>query len=171
MQLEQRSGAPEAELLIASPDYAMATWDSIFILIWRHDTTNEGIETLRHKLEHFGRSRPQGLGLVTIVEQEAPMPTSAVREKMAGLMADISKVLKCSAVVFEGTGFRAAAVRGVVTGLMLLARQPYPHKVFASMTDGCSWLGSNLRDKQGWEVDPRKLTRAIDELRLRIAGS
>jgi hypothetical protein len=37
--------------------------------------------------------------------------------------------VNASAVVLEGTSFRAAFVRSIVTGLTMLAHQPFPHQV------------------------------------------
>lgn len=112
-----------------SPDYALATWQQIFAVIWRHETTMEGAAHLRAACTAFAKDNPSGIGLLTIVEAGAPLPGGPARKEIASFLADASSFIKCSAVIFEGSGFRAASVRSVVTGLTLVARQAYPHKV------------------------------------------
>ena len=38
---------------------------------------------------------------------------------------------RASALVFGGLGFKASIIRGVVTGLNLLAGYPFPYRTFA----------------------------------------
>ena len=66
----------------------------------------------------------------------------------------------------EGTGFRAAAVRSVVTGLTMLAKQAYPHRV-CSVHDAASMLSHALTTASGRSIDPSALRVAIDDLRQR----
>ena len=62
----------------------------------------------------------------------------------------------------ESDGFRASAVRSVATGLAILARQPFPHRVFPSITTASDWLGKELRaaglkNEGGYQdKDPRR---------------
>jgi hypothetical protein len=150
------------------PDYCLASWKQVFIVIWRHDTTMEGVRDLDRQLIAHEASCPQGCALLTIIEQGAPMPSSDVRTALARFMTAGARVIKSSAVAFEGAGFRAAAVRGVVTGLTMLARQPYPHKVFATMVDAAQWLSGSLKQTAGIDVDSGALLRALGELRERV---
>ena len=160
----------EAELKVVTADYCMGTRNGVLILIWRQETTIDGVEAVRREIELLGRAHPKGIGLLTIVEQAAPMPSSQARNGLARTLADFGKVINHSAVVFEGGGFRAAAIRGVVTGLTLLARPPFPHKVFATLEDGASSLAGGLT-VDGWEGDAEQLTNAVRDLRVRMAAS
>ena len=68
----------------------------------------------------------------------------------------------------KGTGFRAAAVRSVVTGLTMLAKQAYPHRV-CSVHDAVSMLSHTLTAASGRAVDSAALRVAVDELRQRTS--
>jgi hypothetical protein len=157
-----------AQVIALERDYCFAAWNAIFIVIWRHDTTAAGVQNLDVKLREHEASFTQGCGLLTIIEQGAPMPTSEVRTGLARFMTEGARVIRSSAVAFEGAGFRAAAVRGVVTGLTMLARQPYPHKVFATMADAAQWLGASLKETAQLDVDSTSLLTALSELRTRV---
>jgi hypothetical protein len=159
----------QVQLLAIERDYCFASWNHVFILIWRHDTTLEGLKALDKAMREHETRCPEGSGLLTIIEQGAPMPSSEVRTAMARFLTELARFIKISAVAFEGAGFRAAAVRGVVTGLTMLARQPYPHKVFATMPEAAQWLGRSLRETAKLEVDSESLVKALGELRERVA--
>lgn len=163
---------PEApttlQMIRLERDYCLASWGRVFIVIWRHDTTMEGVRELDRQLASYAPSAPGGCGLLTIIEQGAPMPSSEVRTALARFMTDGARVIRSSAVAFEGAGFRAAAVRGVVTGLTMLARQPYPHKVFATMSEAAQWLCSSLQETAKHHIVSAELCRALEALRERV---
>ncbi|WP_437573812.1 serine/threonine protein kinase [Sorangium sp. So ce887] len=116
-------------LVTKDSDYILASWRQIFCVIWRQETTYEGVRRLHDGCRRFAKQHPRGIGLLTIVESGASSPPAPVREALSFFLADASAYIRCSAVVVEGAGFRAAAVRSVVTGLSLVARQRYPHRV------------------------------------------
>ena len=160
----------EASLKVVTPDYCIATWSSVLVLIWRVNTTMDAVAAVRHEIEALGRAHPQGIGLLTIVEQAAPVPSSEARNGLARTLADFGKIIRHSAVVHEGSGFRAAAIRGVVTGLTMLARPPYPHKVFSTLDSAALWLASGLR-AAGIDCDAEDLSTAVRDVRVRVAAS
>lgn len=71
----------------------------------------------------------------------------------------------CAALVFEGTGFRAAAVRGVVTVLNTLARQAYPYKSFGTVDAGATWVASMHNDGKGGTIRAADLISVVAPLR------
>lgn len=132
------------EILSSNPDQSLATWRDTFVLIYHVNTTKAGVDLLDQKCEAFAKTRPNGIALITIVEENAPMPPSEARDALAAFLGRQSASIKVSAVVYEGSGFRAAAVRSVVAGLTLMARQTYPHKVFATAEEGITWMAPQM---------------------------
>src|SRR4051812_23111597 len=103
------------ELRRVDPDYLIATWGDVFILIWRVNTTEAGLAAVREEFTTLTHQHAV-VGILTVVETGAPLPPSPVRKLMADFLAEQAAHIWRSAVVFEGSGFRSAAVRGVVTG-------------------------------------------------------
>lgn len=155
-----------AEIKVSSPDQSLATWQDAFILIWHHNTTVAGVMALERAVEEFAETRPNGIGLVTIVEESAPMPPGDAREALAKFLERASHCIKVSAVAFEGTGFRAAAVRSVVAGLTMVARQSYPHKVFATVEEGMAWMAPQMPSP----TSAQQLSEVIAELRRTLSA-
>lgn len=160
-----------SHIIHAEQDYALATLDDIFVLIWRHETTMAGAEALRRECFAFGESRPQGIVLLTIIEERAPMPQSEPRAAIATFLRDASPFIKASGVVFEGTGFRAAAVRSVVISLTMLAGQKYPHKVFANLVEASVFLDREAGTKLAIPFTAMSLERGVTDIRREIDGA
>src|SRR5882757_5220624 len=95
-----------------SPDYCLARWNQFYMIIWRVNTTMAGIRILARSFDEFRKSFPEGVGLITIVEPGAPLPPTEARQTLGQLLADAAGSIQYSAVVYEGGGFRASAVRG-----------------------------------------------------------
>jgi hypothetical protein len=154
-------------LIIKDRDYTLATWQQIFAVIWQRETTMRGAIHLRTACTEFASRHPRGIGLLTIVEPNAPFPPSEVRNSIADFLHDASVFIKCSAVIYEGTGFRAAAVRSVVTGLTLMARQGYPHKV-CDLVEAGRMYEEVLTRATGQVVVGETFRSTLAELRGRI---
>jgi hypothetical protein len=162
-----QDGNDSWQLVTRNPDYALAHWRQVFMVIWRKETTIEGARHLHSACTAFAATQRQGIGLLTIVESGAPLPPSAARDEIASFLASGSTFIKCSGVVFEGSGFRAAAVRSVVTGLTLMARQAYPHKV-CSLEEAIAMFARILPGATGIPFNPRLFDASLEALRKTI---
>jgi hypothetical protein len=146
--------------------HAMASWDSVFVVIFRTDTTAEAIRTLRRESAKLARANPKGIFLLTIVQQGAPAPAQAERNALADYLRSAAGYIRGSAVIIEGQGFRSAMVRGVATGLTMLARQPFPHQVCT--LPGAGDLFSKVAEELGMEFRAARFGGAIRDLRQTV---
>lgn len=162
------NSATLATLHVATNNHILATWRNVVILVWRKDTTLEGVADAQRTYDDLAREHANGIFLMTIVEFGAPMPPPDVRDALATFLASGAGHTILSAVAHEGTGFRAAAVRSVVTGLAVLAKLPYPHKVFATADEACAWFWLNSPVARAWGDRGKALIEAIGEVRLRV---
>jgi hypothetical protein len=147
-------------------DFMLASCGPVFIVEWRVNTTMEGCRALRTECERFGRTQPGGVGLLTIINANAPAPGASERVAIADFLRAGSSYIKSSAVVVEGQGFRAALVRGVVTGLTLLAKQAFPHRVI-SMEEALQMLSEGLGQRGGFAA---QLGSEIERVRARASA-
>lgn len=156
---------PPLMVIESTPDHVIGTLENVSFHVWRHRTLAAAVPAV---IEAFARARGQGGGRfanVGIVEANAPLPESEVRSQLARLMRDAGEEIVASSMTFEGTGFRAAAVRSAVMGLSLMARQPYPHRIFASVGEATDWLVSQMRRRQAPSPPSSTIRRAIRRLR------
>ena len=154
-----------AEMIEATKDHLISTWHNVLILVWKQETTTNGVNKLKATYASLSERFPKNVFLLTIVEQDAPMPASTVRVALADFLASCGGKMVLSGVVHEGSGFRAAAVRSVVTGLAMMANLPYPHKVFANVDDAARWL--HMSSPVGKDWNDLALIAAVREARSR----
>jgi hypothetical protein len=145
-------------------DHTFGTWNHLVIVVWKHETTVSALRGSGALVRALAKERGFPVGLLTIVEDGAPLPSTEARKVAAEVLHGVP--IKLSAMVFEGQGFRAASVRGVITGIGLLARTPYPHRTFATVKDAAIWI-----EKETHADDTRAMLRsgiagAVGKLRL-----
>jgi hypothetical protein len=96
------------------------------------------------------------------------MPSSEARKALADLMS-MPQLIRGSAVIMEGTGFRAAAVRRVVTGFALLSHHEFPHRI-CNVEGAVRMYTDAMPGVTGRAWDPNKIRAGIDELKRLEVG-
>jgi hypothetical protein len=152
-------------LVHGDENYVLGYNGPLFAVIWRNLTTVAGARHLSSAFHEYAKAGRKH-GLVTVIEADAPLPESDARDAIAEFLNGISEQCVVSAVIFEGAGFRSAAVRAVVTGLTMLARQAYPHRVFASLEEAAPWYVQRAPDE--WGMDQARFLDAIAGIRRSI---
>jgi hypothetical protein len=144
-------------------NHILGVWKSIVIVVWRNETTVSAIVELGNCLQDHSNLLGKPIGLFMVAERRAPLPTADSRKASADVL-QVAR-LAFSALTFEGTGFRAAAVRGVVTGISMLAKQAFPHKAFATVEDAAAWASQHAVHDGPADAVERGLLHAIRFLR------
>jgi len=160
-------GEEPVATLGADANYACGTWRSFYFILWRVQTELAACQHVHRTMYEFGPKHPEGIGLMTIVEASAPMPPAASRNELAATLKGAT-FIQASAVAFEGEGFRAASVRAVVTGLTAMAKQPFPHKVFAKVGDASLFLADQLHSGAAKGIRGAQLMRIVEDWRDRL---
>ena len=89
-----------------------------------------------------------------------------MRDETAAITRDYPSI--AAAIVIEGAGFRAAAVRAVVAAIYLVSRSPYPHRIVESVEDGARWL-RQLAERAGHaRVTPGEIVEAVAAARAEL---
>jgi hypothetical protein len=167
-QLYERSRTPSTALvptaLTDDADHCTGILGPVFVVVWKREVSVAAAKSIQFALRDFAAGSPEGhVALLTIVEEAAPMPSADSRTALANILRFNAEELICSAVAMRGSGFRAATVRGVATGLSLLARQPFPHRVFASIEQSSAWV-VHMLGRRGIYVDLPHLIRGVEKL-------
>jgi len=148
-------------------DYALACWNEIAAVVWRHETTVDAVRCLQSAVADLSQAHPKGIGMLTVVAERAPLPSSAARKALADLLSESSAFIRCSAVIMEGSGFRAAAVRSVVTGLTMMSKHNFPHRI-CDVEGAAQLYAQVLSGVTGRSLDADTLRTAINELRRQM---
>ena len=90
------------------------------LVLWRSPVVTERFERQRAALEAMVRRYPARAGFVCVVEANVPVPEDKFRKASIQLVSKLGAKLSCVVCVIEGSGFRAAATRSVLSGMALL---------------------------------------------------
>ncbi len=147
-------------------DHCLAVWDCVAIQIWRGVCTEkaslDGYEVVEGLLSSMG-----GRGcFLSVVEASSPPPDQGARQVFAKLSRDLIPSMAVAIIVAEGSGFRAAIVRGVGTGLSLLTPHRVPFRFLADVEEAAKELEPHLRTGGA-----HQLLGVIADLRGRIQRS
>ena len=151
----------------ASADYAFGTWRNVLAVEWKLRTLAADVRNIRTSLTALGREHPGGVFYLAFVCEAATPPDEDARRALAEMLREDAGHLRGGAVVFDGVGFRGAFVRGVATGLVLLARPAFPFEVCSIKDAGA--LFTRISIARGLAF-PRELF-AAEMLALRSAFS
>lgn len=117
-------------------------WEDIFVIIDDGSGRPSDYEVLHRMLVEQGSRYKAGLGCLTIVPANAKPPSPAVRKAMKAALE--SAPLRCLCWFIEGSGFAAAMVHAVLTGLRFISRPPYPTHIASDLEEGLRWILPNL---------------------------
>lgn len=153
------------ERFFSDADVVLAGFDNTFVVVWRNRTTIEGVRALCLHMERFAVKHGHSVGLITIVEPNAPILPRESREAIADFLGVFSKSIVASALVFEGTGFGAAAVRSVVATMILLGRPQYSHRIFSTVDKAAQWIAPRLRVTGDSSCQAEQFAISVEEIR------
>jgi hypothetical protein len=132
---------------MASPDVAVGSWRNVLVTDWRLRTTAAQVDDIRARLERLAQAHPTGVFYLALVRATATPPDDRARSALAEILRNDAGVLLGGAVVFDGSGFRGAFVRGVATSLVMLARPAFPFNV-CSLQGAASHFAERSRSHQ-----------------------
>jgi hypothetical protein len=115
-------------------------WRDLFILVDKGHSKASDYAILERMVIEQSSKYPGGLGCLVIIPATASPPPDDVREAIKGVLRRLAPKLRGLCWVVEGTGFKAAIARAVLTGLQILNRTPYSTHVASDMTSALSWV-------------------------------
>jgi len=156
--------AAEVRILHSEPSHAIAFLERTLVVLWQTETRKEAVLELALLLARLAEE-PGRLALIQVIGDHAISPDGDTRAALAKMLKANETRIVASAVVFEGSGFRASMIRSVVIGISLLSRPKCPHTVFASTAEGTEWLSGYMKSNGSPHYAPDRVRLAIDDLR------
>jgi len=130
----------KAELVQIGDGIVVAQIGPVCAAIWRKQPTADRFEIQRSCLHAAVKKRPGNTVFMCLVEAGTEPPDDNIRKASSTMVTDLGQDLKAVAIVIEGTGFKAAISRTVLSGIVFLIRSPSPIKYFESAASGAAWL-------------------------------
>jgi hypothetical protein len=131
----------ESYRLLSNEDgLGIAEIGTTLLVRWRGAVTPAPFERQRAALEAMAARHPGGANLLCVIEEGAAAPDSVMRKATSEMVAQLGDRVRCIACVVEGRGFKAAAVRSVLSSMALLRKIKVEQKFTATFTDAAHWI-------------------------------
>jgi len=131
----------KAEIVQVGDGVVVAQVGAVCVALWRKKPTPERFEIQRNCLDAAVAKQPGKVVFLCLVEAGTEPPDDNIRKASSAMISAHGSKLKAVACVIEGSGFKAAISRTVLSGIQFLIRSPSPIKYFESIGSGAAWLG------------------------------
>jgi hypothetical protein len=155
----------ELETLLTADGLTLHGWRNIQIASWTTQGTVPLVEALAEHSARFHQRHREGVSVVHLISRGPALPDAATRERLKTLMEGNSKTLACVAVILDGRGFWASAVRGFLVGLRLVSPRTITMQVFSTSEEVAAWLPEIHLQRTGVQVDANELLQVIEAAR------
>jgi hypothetical protein len=137
---------------------------ALVVLSWHAQPTVVGVGPVSHALLATVKGNAADTLICALIDTEMPMPDSATREV---LQAGIQRlgVVRGVVNVIAGTGFRAAAMRGMLSGFSMLVRHRYPMSFVATENEAASFLVNQWPAKDAPPPSQSDLARVLGDVK------
>jgi hypothetical protein len=134
----------------------------IWVMILHRPPNEAEMLLARPALVRMTKQFPGGFPTLTWILPSAGFSLdSASKEAATKITSEFAASILSRATLIEGSGFQAAAVRAIVTGIDLLSRTTSPGKVFADLVSALEWSKGILR--AGDALPTARLARALHD--------
>jgi hypothetical protein len=157
----------DLEVVAAGDGRGIAVWRNLVIAVWSHKILQSSVAHLSATMR--AQAAVTGdVALIQIFEPDVALPDEEVRGELIAMLSEHERRIRCSAVVFTGTGFYAAAVRAMATGITQSSGASFSHAVFPAVPSALVWVDRHFsRDTLSLRLD--SMTRALEQLRACVA--
>lgn len=160
-------GLGELKLVHADADCAIGAAGNMLFMVWHVHTMAPSVLRAKDAMRQMAVSNPRGLGVMQVVDERAEPPDTAARKALSEFIQAGEHCVKHYSVLHEGSGFKAAAVRAIVSTLYLLDRQnrpKFPYIMSNSLSESAMHHSKGQR-LLGLDTPARTITEIISELR------
>lgn len=138
---ELRSQATTFQVTYRGGGLVVGHFAHVCVAIWNTKPTRALFDWQRKGLADAVQRHPESALFMCVVSSKADPPDQDVRDASTKMIASHEKRLAGCACVIEGSGFRAAITRTVLTGITSVVRLPCPIGFCDSVQAGSDWLG------------------------------
>lgn len=156
-------------LISQGPDHALGSWGDHIIGVWDGALAVNSVKTWRAHVQTRVKANPGKTVYVSYERAGFRMPSDAVRDVVIDTFRSTDGALAACAVILPTSGFASAAVRALVSGLVLASRMKTPLQCLATIADTHTWV-ERVAPQASWP-SAADLRAAIGSLEESVRGS
>jgi hypothetical protein len=143
----------------------IGTLDDIVLVVWTDQPRLEHVLELRKVLDLISYRYSVGSS-VHVLADRPELPEKRVRDEMARVTKDFADHSIASALVLNGDGFWASAMRGLATSLHFLGtkRDRFKLRVCATVEQAAAWLVPVHNERSRRAANVEEVASALHEL-------
>lgn len=134
------------------PGLAVGEVGPVCVVLWRDVVDAPRFALQAAGVEEVVSRHPGRAAFVCIVEPTCAPPDDVHRKRSVALIDEQGERLACIAAVIEGSGFKAAIARSILSSMAILRRSRVPHRVFADVATASTWVATKVEVAAG-ELD------------------
>lgn len=139
----------------------MGHWRNIAMVVWARQGTGPLAAELVKLADMLNAKYPK-TSSVQVILDAADMPDEDARVTFDNLVGKYARRLICAAVMIDGRGFRASAMRALVTSFQLIERRRFRGNVFSNVSDLARWLAPLHAEGTGEDIRPEQVEKALN---------
>jgi hypothetical protein len=138
--------AAESKLIYESQGIQVATIDDCLLVLLAGAMTIQVVNAIDRGFSELSQ-RERMIGYLSALHLGVNVINDDTRSRMTAVVGRYSKRISAAARVCEGTGFRATAVRSVITAVHFASRAEHPLKVFELLKPALTWLKNRHKNE------------------------
>lgn len=164
IELQTQMSLGRGDVFHCGDGIATAQFGHVFVAIWRDAVIESRFNIQRQGLDKAISRYPDDSAFLCLIEESAKPPDEKLRRASYDMVNEHRNSLKCVACVIEGSGFKAATARSVLSGMVLLSgRREPPLSVFATVNAAGQWMNERVT------MNPDSLVDFVENMRSRLA--
>lgn len=145
--------------------FAFYKWQNLTIIVWASRATGPCVNRLAAVTRVAIDAHPEGITNIHLVARGVGVPTPEARDGFVDMMTTHSRRLACVAIVLEGGGIWAAALKTAIMGMRVLAPRSFLLRMHDSLEDVPRWVTREHLKRTGVLVHPKQLRSVLVEAR------
>lgn len=128
----------------AGPGWVGVARDGVIYMRMRGTLVREVVDATRRLHVAALRQRPTGCAILFDAGSSPSLPPWEVRQYAASMVARYPEGIRAHATILAGSGFFGAAIRSAITGIFMMARNPYPRTVVGTPLEAVRYLREHM---------------------------
>jgi hypothetical protein len=138
----------------------MGHWKNVSIAVWATQATAALLCELE-KLEDSMIASKSRTSVVHLVVKGASLPGAEARARLMDMQQRYAANIVCAAVLLQGSGFWASALRSLITSMQMIERSHFEYRTFAEVAEVAEWVATLQQAENAEAIDARELQQAL----------
>ncbi|MET0344484.1 MAG: hypothetical protein ABW252_25950 [Polyangiales bacterium] len=164
--IKRGSSPTQLEMVELEEHHVLATFRNVAIAVWVDDVRVEAVQRAQQMVGKLASSWSDDIAFVQVFGEDVRYVDAPARQALNALLQSGSGAIRDAPVVYEGSGFGAAAMRAIITGLLVPRSYGFSHRVYSRVEDAALSIARTMEKREPTR-HARELCEALERIRER----